>query len=75
MKARTLLAMGPAMETEQEVLDSTIQQLFGVGLRLQACEHLDESEQAARTEIIASAVTSLGDLIDRLRSRLESLQV
>lgn len=66
---------GTADETEMEVLDSAIQQLFGLGLRLQACQQLAEAEHAARTEIIGSAITSLGDVIDRLRSRMESLDV
>jgi signal transduction histidine kinase len=61
--------------SEHELLDCIIQQLYGLGLRLEACLELAESEQEARTEIIDSAVGRLGDLIDRLRSRIEALEV
>jgi signal transduction histidine kinase len=61
--------------SERELLDSIIQQLFGVGLRLEACLRIAEDEQTARTEILDGAISRLGDLVECLRSRIEAMEV
>jgi hypothetical protein len=61
-------------DTEPEIHEATIQHLYGLGLRLEACLHLIEEERETHIEIIDSAITSLGCLIDRLRARIEALE-
>ncbi len=68
------MAQRQLSETEHEVLESTIQQLYALGLRLEVCLHLVDEEADSHREVVDSAITCLGDLIDRLRERIEALE-
>ena len=55
----------------QEALDRTIQQLFGIGLKLEySMQLIDESPEQAR-DCIDSTIASIGQVINELRGRME----
>lgn len=63
---------GLFLPVEREILENTIQHLYGLGLKLEAC--LGEATPASREDKLNSVIDNIGELIDSLRSRIEVLE-
>jgi hypothetical protein len=62
----------PLPPGEHEILESTIQHLYGLALKLEV--GLQEPGQAGHQDRLDSVIDSIGDLIGSLRGRIEAIE-